>query len=103
MRTVTHVEKEAIGIDALREAIEIAGGQKRLAERLDALGRTQEPPLRCKPQNVWAWLNRDHRVPSEWARLVAEAVHFQIRPMRFRPDIYPHPDDALPSELRGAP
>jgi DNA-binding transcriptional regulator YdaS (Cro superfamily) len=87
------------GIAALKRAIQLSQGQKRLADRLDALGRRQTPPLQCKPQNVWAWLKRDGRVPAEWARLVAEAVDFQVLPTHVRPDIYPNTTDGVPPEL----
>jgi hypothetical protein len=89
------------GLDALRQAILLAGSQAELAKRLDEIGQRQTPPMRCKPQNVWAWLNRDGRVPGEWARHVAEAVAFQVLPMAIRRDIYPHPDDGLPTPMRG--
>lgn len=94
------MDSPSIGLEALREAITIAGGQAALAKRLDGIGGRLDPPMRCKPQNVWAWLNRDGRVPAEWARLIAEAIEFQILPSRLRPDLYPHPDDGLPPEVR---
>jgi len=86
------------GLAALRRAIEFAGGQAALAKRLDEIGQRQVPALRCKPQNVWAWLNRDSRVPGEWARHVAEAVDFRVLPANVRPDIYPNLTDGLPNE-----
>jgi DNA-binding transcriptional regulator YdaS (Cro superfamily) len=86
------------GLSALRRAIDLAGGQASLAKRLDEIGRQQAPVMRCKPQNVWAWLNRDMRVPGEWARFVAEAVNFQVVPAEIRPDIYPNPTDGLPAD-----
>lgn len=89
------------GLEGLRKAISIAGGQASLARRLDDLGQRQRPPMRCKPQNVWAWLNRDLRVPAEWARLIAEAVAYEVSPCWLRADLYPHPDDGLPEERRG--
>jgi DNA-binding transcriptional regulator YdaS (Cro superfamily) len=87
------------GLDALERAIEIAGSQKALADRLDAIGRRQTPPMRCKQQNVWAWRNRDHKVPSEWARFVAQAVEFQVLPFEVRSDIYPNATDGLPHDF----
>lgn len=91
---------EGTGLEALRKAIILAGGQADLAKRLDEIGQRQMPPMRCKPQNVWAWLNRDGRVPGEWARHVAEAVAFKVLPTEVRPDIYPHRNDGLPPQLR---
>lgn len=56
--------------------------------------------MRCKPQNVWAWLNRDRKVASEWARFVAEAVDYSVLPSEVRGDLYPNPDDGVPIERR---
>jgi DNA-binding transcriptional regulator YdaS (Cro superfamily) len=86
------------GLAGLRRAIELAQGQAALAKRLDEIGQRQSPPMRCKPQNVWAWLNRDRKVPGEWARFVAEAVDFGVVPAEVRPDIYPNMSDGLPPE-----
>jgi DNA-binding transcriptional regulator YdaS (Cro superfamily) len=89
------------GLDGLRRAVELAGSQAALAKLLDEIGQRQQPPMQCKPQNVWAWLNRDLKVPSEWARLISEAVDFRVPPADLRPDLYPHPDDGLPDDRRG--
>ena len=94
MTEITPVEDP--GLVALRRAIELSGGQAALAKRLDEIGQRQHPPMRCKPQNVWAWLNRDGKVPSEWARLVAEAVDFRVLPAEVRADIYPNRSDGMP-------
>lgn len=90
------VEQVDGGVGALKRAIESAGGQAALAKRLDEIGRALPAPMRCKPQNVWAWLNRDRRVPGEWARFVSQAVEFQVLPCEVRPDIYPNATDGLP-------
>ena len=84
----------------MRRAIERAGSQAALAKRLDEIGQRQSPALRCKPQNVWAWLNRDLRVPGEWARLVSEAVDFAVLPHEIRRDLYPHVEDGIPPDRR---
>lgn len=86
------------GVEGLRKAIELAGGQAALAKRLDEIGCNQSPPMRCKPQNVWAWLNRDGRVPAEWARFVSQAVDFQVIPQEIRRDIYPNRTDGIPQD-----
>jgi DNA-binding transcriptional regulator YdaS (Cro superfamily) len=92
----------AVGLEALKKAIDLAGGQAGLAKRLDEIGQRQPRPLRCKPQNVWAWLNRDFRVPGEWARHVSEAVEFRVLPAEVRPDIYPNTTDGLPPDVASA-
>src|SRR5688572_20640726 len=88
-----------VGIEALRAAVDLAGGQAGLAKRLDEIGQRLPEPLRCKPQNVWAWLNRDHRVPGEWARHIAEAVDFRVLPAQLRPDLYPNATDGVPPDV----
>lgn len=98
MDSTTPVDDAAL--QGLRKAIEIAGGQAALAKRLDELGQRQAPPMRCKPQNVWAWLNRDGKVASEWARFVAEAVDYRVLPSEVRSDLYPNADDGVPLEKR---
>ena len=43
------------------------------------------------------------RVPAGVVIGLAESVQFQVTPHQLRPDLYPHPDDGLPPELRGKP
>ncbi|WP_369123376.1 transcriptional regulator [Marinobacter salarius] len=76
---------------ALERAIEIKGGQTPLAA---ACGITQP--------YVWNWLNRDGRVPAEYALSVCRAVDFGVRPHDLRPDIYPNPNDCVPDQYRSA-
>jgi DNA-binding transcriptional regulator YdaS (Cro superfamily) len=73
--------------EALQEAIRICGGQGALARRLT-------PP--AKAQAVQQW----RQVPSDRVLAVARAVEFRITPHQLRPDLYPHPEDGLPNELR---
>lgn len=94
------IDLSTSGLAGLDRAIQLAGGQAALARRLDEIGQRQTPPMHCKPQNVWAWKNRDKQVPGEWARFVAEAVDFQVLPLEVRRDLYPHPDDGVPPERR---
>lgn len=39
-------------------------------------------------------------VPAERVMAVAEATQWECTPHELRPDIYPHPDDGLPAEMR---
>lgn len=98
MNETTPVDVGQGGIEALKRAIELAGGQAQLAKRLHDIGQKQIPPMKCSSQHIWAWLNRDLRVPGEWARFVAQAVDFQVVPAEVRPDIYPNRTDGLPPE-----
>lgn len=65
-------------MDALKRAIEIAGGQAALARKI---GKTQA--------HVWNWLNRDGRVPAEVVISVEKAVDGKVTRHDLRPDLYP--------------
>jgi DNA-binding transcriptional regulator YdaS (Cro superfamily) len=63
--------------EALERAVELAGGQKPLA---DLIGTTQP--------NIWYWLNKSKRgVPSEYAAAIEEATG--VTRHELRPDIFP--------------
>jgi DNA-binding transcriptional regulator YdaS (Cro superfamily) len=72
----------------LDRAIQLAGGQSALAAGL-------VPPV--SPQAI----QQLARVPAERAIQVARLTRFEVTPHELRPDIYPHPVDGLPEELRG--
>lgn len=71
--------------EALKRAIELAGGQKPLA---DAIGTTQS--------QVWYWLTRSKKgVPGEFASRIEAAVENKISRHDLRPDIFgPAPETA---------
>lgn len=77
-------------IEYLKQAIELAGGQTELAERIN---RHIAPTVQSvKQANIWSWLNRSGRVPSEYAIPLQLAVDGQVTAMdvcpdTFRPDI----------------
>ena len=74
-------------MDALKKAIEIAGGQASLAR---VIGK--------KPGHVWAWLNRDHRVPVEMCRLIEMATNGAVKRHELRPDIFDAPAEPAAAE-----
>lgn len=39
--------------------------------------------------------------PSQHVIVIAAATGFEVTPHELRPDLYPHPEDGLPRELRG--
>lgn len=49
------------------------------------------------PQAVSQW----RVAPANQVLAVSRAVNFGVTPHELRPDLYPHPDDGLPQELRG--
>ncbi|MDX3973262.1 helix-turn-helix domain-containing protein [Shinella sp.] len=71
--------------EALSRAINLAGGQKPLA---DLLGTTQS--------QIWYWLNRSKRgVPGEFASKVEVATGGAVTRHDLRPDIFgPQPENA---------
>jgi DNA-binding transcriptional regulator YdaS (Cro superfamily) len=69
---------------ALRQAVDVAGGQKALA---DKIGTTQS--------QVWYWLERSKRgAPAEFVIAIETATG--VKRYELRPDIYP------PSQAGGA-
>ena len=76
---------------ALLKAVSVVGSQTGLARKCGVI-----------QQHVWNWINRDNRVPAEFALKVAEATDFEVRPHDLRPDLYPNTDDCVPDKNRGA-
>ena len=70
---------------ALERAVEAAGGQTALAERIGN---------GVKQTNVWNWLNREKRVPAERVLAVEQATDGQVSRHELRPDLYPSEDAA---------
>jgi DNA-binding transcriptional regulator YdaS (Cro superfamily) len=80
--------------EPLAKVVEIIGGQKALA---DAMGH----PI--KQGHVWSWLNvTKDGTPPEHVINVSRIVEYKVPPHELRPDLYPHPDDGLPANLRHA-
>lgn len=77
----------------------MVGGQRALAARITAHVSREE--VRVKQQDVWRWLRRfDGRVPAEFCIATASAALWRVTPHELRPDVYPHPDDGMPPDLR---
>lgn len=77
-------------LEALAKVITLCGdSQSELARRIDKSQAT-----------VTAWVNRYGRVGPEYVLNVSEAVQWMVTPHQLRPDLYPHPDDGLPVNLR---
>ena len=73
----------------IEKIIQITGTQTELAARMSV-----------KQQHVYAWIQRG-RIPGDWVISASRATGYMVTPHQIRPDIYPHPDDGLPSHLRG--
>ena len=64
-------------IKNLQKAVDIAGGQTRLAKLIGV----SQPRL-------WNWLNRDLVVPAEYVHPICSAVDNKVKPIELRPDIF---------------
>lgn len=64
-------------IEALRKAVQIAGGQSQLAK---AVG--------VKQQHVWNWLNRDMKPAAGRVLAIEEAVAGRVTRYQLRPDVF---------------
>jgi len=74
-------------IERNRELIKRAGGR-------EAVGRLFD----CSGQAVGLWYANG--VPAERVIKLCEAVEYRVKPHELRPDLYPHPEDGLPAEMR---
>jgi uncharacterized membrane protein YkvA (DUF1232 family) len=80
----------------LQKIIDLLGGkQQQLADVL----ATENDPI--KQGHVWNWLNVTiDGIPEKHVIDACAAVGYQVTPHQLRPDIYRHPDDGLPDEMR---
>ena len=69
----------------LKKAISISGGPASLARSLE-----------INSQAVSQWL----KAPVDRVIAISAAINWLITPHLLRPDIYPHPSDGLPKEIR---
>jgi len=83
-------------MDALRRAVELCKGQAGLAQRMsESIGEGEK----IGPTAIANWIQRG-QVPADRVIPVARAVEFQVTPHELRPDLYPHPSDGLPEDLK---
>lgn len=75
-------------MSALQKIIELKGSQAAMAA---VVGQRQ--------QSVGYWLKNG--LPAEHVLTISADVKFEVTPHQLRPDLYPHPEDGLPDELRG--
>jgi DNA-binding transcriptional regulator YdaS (Cro superfamily) len=78
-------------VSAFERAVSLAGGSYAAVARRFKLGTGFGV-------SKWRWKG----VPAERVLELCRFTEFQVTPHQLRPDIYPHPDDGLPSERRGA-
>ncbi len=71
------VVKKGMIMEALQRAVLLLGSQTKLAM---AIGVRQ--------QNIWAWLNRNKRVPAEFCKPIEEATDGEVKASELRPDVF---------------
>lgn len=64
-------------LEALRVAIDLAGGQTALATKIGG---------KVKQSHIWNWLNRGDPIPEEVCPLIEQAVDGRVRCEQLRPD-----------------
>ena len=77
--------------DALREAVQRAGSQGKLASLI-----SPHLPKPTVQQMVWHHLNKTGRAPAEWVLPIEKETG--VPRWKLRPDIYPPPADATPDD-----
>lgn len=84
----------------LLKAIELAGGQARLATGI----RTHLPGSKVAQAHVSGWVNqvRSEVPPAEVVVPIAMFLQYRITPHQLRPDLYPNPSDAIPTSREAA-
>jgi hypothetical protein len=78
-------------VKALQRAVEIAGGQAKLANSVNE--RLQTRPewrdvKRLKQAHIWAWLNRTQKVPGEYGIPIEEAVDRGVTRHQLCPSVF---------------
>jgi DNA-binding transcriptional regulator YdaS (Cro superfamily) len=85
-------------MDSFLKIIEIHKSKSALVAALKKL----RPLSKVQVAHISNWINRDGKIPSEWVIACCNSVHWKVTPHELRPDIYPHPHDGLPDNLRKA-
>lgn len=78
----------------LQKAVEMAGGQTKLAAGI----RARMPGSKVGQVHVWWWLNELKTAcpPAEYVLPICDTLDWRITPHELRPDLYPHATDGLP-------
>jgi len=69
-----------MSVEALKKAVEIAGGQSALGRAID---RDQKA--------IWSWINTTQKVPAEDVLKIEKAISGKVSRHDLRPDVYPKP------------
>ena len=87
--TLAHLESTSppSGADAVAQALDKLGGDSAVARLLNL--------------TPWAISKWRKRLPERRVLWLSEQTAWEFTPHQLSPDLYPHPDDGLPPELRG--
>lgn len=85
----------------LEEAIDLCLTQASLAEKINEWHALKGRSSNVSQQNVSYWI-KTSVVPDIHCIAISWATEWKISPNKLRPDIYPHPHDGLPEEMRPA-
>ncbi|WP_107692574.1 YdaS family helix-turn-helix protein [Nitrosospira sp. Nsp2] len=89
-------------ISPLQQTVTHVGGQVALAKAICDWHYRQGRTVKVSQAHVWAWLNisKTPMPPAEHCIAIAAITDWTITPHKLRPDLYPHPHDGLPENLR---
>ncbi|MFM0151418.1 Cro/CI family transcriptional regulator [Paraburkholderia sediminicola] len=89
-RTATSLDTTTLplGADKVARAIDSLGGDSSVARLLNL--------------TAWAVSKWRRRLPERRVLWLAERTAWKFTPHQLSPELYPHPDDGLPVELRGS-
>lgn len=65
-----------------------------------AIGSVSQAAERLGYKTAWGLAKYGKVIPSDKVIQFAELSGWKATPHELRPDLYPHPDDGLPAELR---
>jgi hypothetical protein len=83
----------------LESVVNYCGSQSALAEKVNAWHRLNGRTVRISQQNISYWL-KTGAIPEIHCIGIAYASDWKESPHLINPDIYPHPEDGLPEEMR---
>lgn len=83
---MAHEQRQTEALEALLEAVEIAGSQSALAAKVNKYLVEQGREPSVKQAHVWNWLNRQHETPADCVLAVEAATG--VSRHRLRRDVF---------------
>lgn len=91
-------------VQALQRAIQLAGGQTELANRVNVQlrGRPQWAEIKpIKQAHIWSWLKRTKRIPGEYGTPIELAVKGEVKRYHLCPAVFDAPSAQVPAKAGG--